>query len=255
MRRDIDMQSGRQSLPYEIFVPTADGEQPLGDYLFVPREFQVQLLKDIERRQGRLAGWLLQSAEYRVALSRSVPPRTVLESLTAEYEIYVPELNPPVHLPLAAAAAGVLEREGRLDGRPVVLQWLAESAALVLPVQQAGLHRLQLTFRPTAQTEDGISVLDLPVPPVPRAVDLKHAGQNGIRADRRGAGHGAAAGIQRATSGGARADRSAGDTLGSSFARPRRRWSNRVGCGCCPSRFDWMYGSSSIPGADLHRAF
>ncbi len=156
---------GRSPL-YDVYLPTDD---PEADDLYLPRSFRVRLLEESYRRQGRLAPWVLQSADYRGTLTRRTPTRTALETLTAEYEIIVPESNLPLRWPLAPETVAALEREARLDGRPVDLQWLTESSVLIVPISQPGPHRLQLTFRPTTRTAETGTVLDLPIPPAPRA--------------------------------------------------------------------------------------
>ena len=162
----VDTTTNDRSPLYDVYLPTDD---PDSDDLYLPRSFRVRLLEESDRRQGRLAPWVLQSADYRGTFTRRSPTRTALETLTAEYEIIVPELNLPLRLPLAPETVAALEREARLDGRPVVLQWLAESSVLIVPISQPGPHRLQLTYRPPARTEETGTVLELPIPPAPRA--------------------------------------------------------------------------------------
>ena len=108
-------------------------EESARDDLYLPRSFRIRLMEESLSRQGRLAPWILQSAEYRATLTHRPPSRTALPTLTAEYQIYVPEFDLPLRLPLAAEAIGILERQARLDGRPVEMQRLSDPSMLIVP--------------------------------------------------------------------------------------------------------------------------
>ncbi len=155
--------------PWDVFVPVDEQGNAAGDYLLVPAELQKQLRRMNSAGQGSPA-WLLASARYSGALQqRDASSPLELDRLTARFELEVFHGNQPLRFPIAEAAANVLERQARLDGRVVELNWNAQDASVTLPRLAAGRHDLEMTFRCQSEREGGRAAVRLPIPRAPQA--------------------------------------------------------------------------------------
>ena len=156
---------------HRVFVPTDEDGDPDGEFVFVPTALHQILARHAERVEGSASDWVFTSATYRGTLMRqegTAAPR--IDSILAEYQIHVSSLSTPVRLPIPRTSAVLLEREARLNGRPIRLEWNANQSALLLPIRDPGDYELELTYRLRNQ---GLQTsIDLSIPPVPQSLLL-----------------------------------------------------------------------------------
>ncbi|MCA9152322.1 MAG: hypothetical protein KDA92_23630, partial [Planctomycetales bacterium] len=160
-------------------MPSDEHGTPNADYLLLPLALQRQLYAAGALDNESAPPWVLASANY-AGVFEPVEGRAQLQlnSITADFEIFVTQTGVATQFPLAAAAAQMLRREAFLDGRPIQLQWEADRAAIRLPIRQTGRHHLQLSFQTTAVTDDGQLRVSLPIPQALQSTLVLTSSQN-----------------------------------------------------------------------------
>lgn len=153
----------------QVFVPSDDAGNPVGDYVLVPEGLHDRLMNDPRVTQGS-PRWILTDATYRGVLEpTSDRSQLQVSTLTANFSLAVPSVNGVVAFPLDAQAVAALKRDALLDGRPLTLRWDPDRTSLLLPIRQAGPHELQLNFQTITLREAGSARVTLPIPSSPQA--------------------------------------------------------------------------------------
>ena len=162
---------------HEVFIPADETGAANRDYVLVPQPLYQRMWRDLEQQQGP-PRWILTQANYR-GVMEPTPDRSgwQLTAITANLELRVPNVDGPVAIPLDAAAFAATKRDALLDGRTVALTWDAQRTALLVPIQQAGRHELQLGFQTMTLREAGLASVTLPIPATPQATLLLTAPQ------------------------------------------------------------------------------
>ena len=151
----------RASKTYQLFVPSDRAGKPTGDYILIPKTLHNQLQS--ANTISNLDPLLVQSAVYRanpMRLNGATEP--LVDTVLAEYRLLVTAAGSTIGLQLPAESAALLEREGRLNGRPIQLEWNRAQSAVILPIRDAGVHQLSMTFR--IPNSGPTTSVDLPIP-------------------------------------------------------------------------------------------
>ena len=146
---------------YQVFVPTDKNGKSTGDYVLIPQALHRRLQP--ASADSASPTWLLKSAVYRANLIRQTGAAELLvDSVVGEYNLWVPAAGFEIELPVPAKSATLLEREARLNGRPIQLEWNAARSAVTLPIRDPGAHQLTMTFRLT--NSPSTASVDLRIP-------------------------------------------------------------------------------------------
>lgn len=149
-----------------VFVPVDDQGRPTGGRYLVPESLDRQLRQRARDVADEPAGWVLRSADYRVALSREpVMGRYTHSGVAASFELRVFDEGAVVALPLDAAEVSVEPDSALLDGRNVDALWDADGKAVLVAVPRPGDTRLELLLRPAPDPTQERTSFRFRVPP------------------------------------------------------------------------------------------
>jgi hypothetical protein len=151
----------------DVYTPTDNVGNPVGDYVYVPRDFYEFLVKREAVFHGRSNKWMIQSAEYRAAATAMSKDGSVeINTITAVYRIQTLADDVTITLRLPAGTARNLERTATLNGKSIRLDRVSENEVVEVEIWEAGTYRLELTFRVSTVAEAGWNVVELPIIPV-----------------------------------------------------------------------------------------
>jgi hypothetical protein len=149
---------------YDVFIPTDDQGQPTGTKYFVPEGLFNHLHRQATASPS-LPAWMITAAEYRAALAwQATPEGLVIERFHAVFHLWISAPRAQVRIPLARAAAELVETETTLDGRPVRVQWDVDAAGVLVDAPGPGSSRLELVLRPAVKAVGSQRGFDLPIP-------------------------------------------------------------------------------------------
>ncbi len=144
------LKSKDRSHTYRVIVPADEKREATGGRVFVPEEFYRRLHLRAATATGSPRGWLLTSATYRGALIRQDQPRRLaIDSLQAVFDIRLFDRAAEVLIPLKKQDVSIVASACLLDGRMVQPTWSEDGRSIVVPVEQPGRHRLELSLRPS----------------------------------------------------------------------------------------------------------
>ena len=159
--QDKALENTAATKTYQLFIPSNDAGTPTGDYILIPQTLHNRLQSANRNRNS--TPLLVQSAVYRANLMPEAgTTEPIVESVLAEYQLLVSTADSAISLKLPAESATLLEREGRLNGRPIQLKWNTAQSALILPIRNAGIHQLSMTFR--IPKSEKLTSVELPIP-------------------------------------------------------------------------------------------
>ncbi|MBN2294698.1 MAG: hypothetical protein JXM70_19875, partial [Pirellulales bacterium] len=144
--------SGDLQKTYRVLVPSNEKHEATGGRVFVPEEFYRQLHLRAATATGRPQGWLLTSAIYRGAFVRKgQPEQLAIDELKAVFDIRLFDREAQVRIPLKKQDVSLVQSACLLDGHPVPATWNTDGRSLLVPVREAGKHRLDLSLKPVAK--------------------------------------------------------------------------------------------------------
>lgn len=155
--------------PFDVFIPTDDQGQPSGGKYFVPEELFNHLHRQAAAAEP-IRQWLITRAEYHATLAwQAAPEGLTVDRLRAVFHLWVFESRSRVRVPLARAAAELVESETTLDGRPARPQWDLDAGGLLVDVAGPGPSRLEVVLRPSVKTTASGAGFDLAIPALAQA--------------------------------------------------------------------------------------
>lgn len=160
----------------------------IGDYVdeqFKPSGFVVlpkEFYKQLEQREKEVAagteGWLIRSADYELHLQRDASGAALeVDELRISYDIQLLAEEPTqVSIPLPREGLTLLEPWIKLDGQSVSDPvWRFRGAAIEIPIEEKGIHRLELRVRPIAEDSGGYRRVDVRIPSLVNATLKVHS--------------------------------------------------------------------------------
>lgn len=149
---------------YRVVIPVDEEQQPVGDYVFVPRRLFNELHRPAASAQIAGLSWLLRSAAYEASLAlRGDADGLVEAEVSAFYELETFQSSMLVPFPLGRDGVRFLKNV-KLDGQVIEPEWNAAGEALEFAVARAGRHRLELEIRPVLRNDAESSGFALHVP-------------------------------------------------------------------------------------------
>jgi hypothetical protein len=153
---------------HKVFIPTDDKDAFTGEHYWVPEALYTRLQRSAAESVRAPRGWLLEKAEYRAEGSWDVAQQRVsIPEIKCDLDLQVFEPDCRVVLPLKSGAP-MPSDETRLlvDGRQHSAVWSPAGDSLSFDVAEAGHYRVQIALRPTTSVDQGVSSIDLGIPPV-----------------------------------------------------------------------------------------
>ncbi len=151
---------------YRVFVPVDARRKPVGGKVYVPAAFYQELY----RRSAPVekpSAWMILAAVYSGELTKeAVSGRLTVNGLRAQYDLRVFHRATRVRIPLPAEGANLLPDGASLDGRPIELEWEADTRSFAFEAAEPGDYRLGLSLRPVMRTVGGSGGFDLAIPRV-----------------------------------------------------------------------------------------
>jgi hypothetical protein len=153
---------------HKVFIPTDDEDQFSGEHYWVPESLYMHLQRAAAETALAPRGWLLERAEYRAEGSWDVAQqRLIVPEIKCNFDLQVFEAGCQVVIPLARGEPlSPAEPRLLLDGREIAAEWSPQGDRLSFDVEDAGHYRLQLALRTSTVVEQGVSNIDLAVPPL-----------------------------------------------------------------------------------------
>ncbi|HEY2147715.1 MAG TPA: hypothetical protein VGH32_07240 [Pirellulales bacterium] len=163
-------ESADQTL-YDVLIPTDDQQRPVGRVLLVPERLYEQLVRRAGRPTDARNTWLITSAAYRGQLAHGSGQTAVgAVDWIAHYELQTFDRNAQVSLPFAKEGINLVPDGVRLDGKVVEFDWKDSGRNLAIVIPEAGLHQLELAFRPIPRAASGATSIDFSIPPMAGSV-------------------------------------------------------------------------------------
>ncbi|MCY2996376.1 MAG: hypothetical protein NTY19_52295 [Planctomycetota bacterium] len=156
---------------HRVYVPVGEGNQPVGDYVFVPRSCYDALQREASAGEANLLKWLIRNAEYRVVFhGGETDEKLAATELVARYELDIFQPDAKILLPIAAEQVQLLPNRARLDGQPAVVAWMADGTGLSVAAQGSGKVVLELAFCPHLDDRESSAGFDIRIPRVARSL-------------------------------------------------------------------------------------
>ncbi len=155
---------------YRVLYPIDDQQNPLGPYVYVPRDFLAALERSEPREGAKTRQWTIQNAVYRAVFEWDVAEeRLVVREVVADWRLATFRDDVQILLPMTQDEAYLLPDRARLDGQRASVNWEANGTGLTVSIPRTGPARLVLAFRPRVTNGDGLSRFDIAIPPLPNA--------------------------------------------------------------------------------------
>lgn len=155
---------------FRVLIPIDEQQQPTGDYLYLPKEFYDELVRQANNAKAIPQGWIVYEAVYRGRLQTSTPGQLQFAELVASYDLEVFQAGTRVTIGLGREHVHLLDNRVSLEGAPLTVDWLESGEGFTFPVEKAGRYRLEVALRPTATIDGAREQIDLRIPTLSRSL-------------------------------------------------------------------------------------
>lgn len=166
--------SESQSEAYRVFVPVDDSNQPVGEYVWIPRSLYEIVSSTQIKNEQLYQNWKIHSAQYQTSFAQNSLTQNL--SLVSFKAIYVVEIQAssvtlcfPM-LPVSADGAKIMrldDEEQQFEVIHPISEAFTEANLLFrLENQKIGLYRLELNLTPTIEYVESTAKIELPIPKV-----------------------------------------------------------------------------------------
>ena len=157
-----------EAKPYTVITPVDKQGKPTGDYVYVDPRLHALLRGGADRAPSKDVTWILGSADYRVVFRPAAETDLALQEVSAAWEIVTERPQSSIRLPLNVDDVVILGGL-RVGEREIPVDWDRENKRLSFTIEEAGRHRVQLTYRPKTSVIPEGRVASVLIPPVPLA--------------------------------------------------------------------------------------
>ncbi|HEX5103857.1 MAG TPA: hypothetical protein VFV87_08615, partial [Pirellulaceae bacterium] len=140
---------------HRVVIATTEQQQPTGDYVFVSPAFYERLHRLTAAGSAALPDWLLVSARYQLLSAPKLSPAPSVDEIALHVAVETFRAGATLELPLRRDQILLLEGRAKLDDEAVTVSWRDDGRAVIIPVDTAGQHQLELAFgAAVAKAED-----------------------------------------------------------------------------------------------------
>jgi hypothetical protein len=155
---------------YRVLYPIDADQEPLGPYVYVPRQFLSELQRSANGTRNTSRPWVIDGAEYHVAFEWDVAAeRLTVGELVADWHVTTYRNDARIRLPITQDQAYLLPDRAWLDGEAASVTWEPDESGLSVTIPRTGPAHLTLAFRPRVTSSGGTSGFAVSIPPLPTA--------------------------------------------------------------------------------------
>lgn len=145
------------------YVSDEDGK-PVDDRYYVPDAFRDALDRIEAELKGAQMDWLIKACDYSTTIEDDAG-QLRMRALMVDLEVVTSGNATELHLPFRKQEVQLLS--ATLDDQLENPSWAEDGEHIVLPIKQAGLHRLSLKLRPIIRTQADRLGFDIAAPTLP----------------------------------------------------------------------------------------